>query len=39
VSSELRRLLDDRAARTLNYLAALLILVIIALMVFKPGAA
>jgi uncharacterized membrane protein len=38
-SSELRRLLDDRGARTLNYLAALLIVVIIALMVFKPGAA
>jgi uncharacterized membrane protein len=37
-SSELRRLLDDRGARTLNYLAALLIVVIIALMVFKPGA-
>lgn len=38
-SSELRRLLDDCAARTLNYLAALLIVAIIALMVFKPGAA
>ena len=31
-------LLEDRGARSLNYLAALLILVIIALMVFKPGA-
>jgi uncharacterized membrane protein len=38
VSPELRRLLDDRAARTLNYLAALLIVAIVALMVFKPGA-
>jgi uncharacterized membrane protein len=38
VSSELRLLLDDRAARTLNYLAALLVIAIVALMVFKPGA-
>jgi uncharacterized membrane protein len=38
VSPALRRLLDDRAARTLNYLAALLIVAIVALMVFKPGA-
>jgi len=38
VSPELRLLLDDRAARTLNYLAALLIVAIVALMVFKPGA-
>lgn len=38
VSPELRRLLDDRAARTMNYLAALLIVAIVALMVFKPGA-
>ena len=38
VSPELRLLLDDRAARTLNYLAALLVVAIVALMVFKPGA-
>jgi len=38
VSPELRLLLDDRAARTLNYLAALLVIAIVALMVFKPGA-
>lgn len=38
-SPELQGLLEDRRARSLNYLAALLILVIIALMVFKPGAA
>lgn len=35
---ELRALLDDRAARTANYLSALLLLTIVALMVFKPGA-
>jgi uncharacterized membrane protein len=34
---ELRRLLDDRAGRAANYLAALLLLAIIVLMVFKPG--
>jgi uncharacterized membrane protein len=38
VSPELRLLLDDRAARNLNYLAALLVIAILALMVFKPGA-
>ena len=37
-SPELRALLDDRTARALNYLPVLLLLVIIALMVFKPGA-
>ncbi|HEU5404717.1 MAG TPA: DUF2269 family protein [Gaiellaceae bacterium] len=37
-SAELRTLLDDRATLALNYLAALLLLAIIALMVFKPGA-
>jgi uncharacterized membrane protein len=34
---ELRRLLDDRAGNAANYLAALLLLAIIVLMVFKPG--
>jgi uncharacterized membrane protein len=38
-SPELRALLDDRAALAANYLSALLVLAIIALMVFKPGAA
>jgi uncharacterized membrane protein len=38
VSPELRLLLDDGAARVLNYLAALLVIAIVALMVFKPGA-
>jgi uncharacterized membrane protein len=33
-----RALLDDRAALAVNYLSALLLLVIIVLMVFKPGA-
>lgn len=37
-SAELRTLLDDRVARALNYVSALLLVVIIALMVFKPGA-
>jgi len=37
-SPELRALLDDRATLTVNYLSALLLLAIIALMVFKPGA-
>lgn len=37
-SDELRTLLDDRAALAANYLAALLLLAIVALMVFKPGA-
>jgi uncharacterized membrane protein len=36
-SVELRALLDDRATLAANYLAALLLLTIIALMVFKPG--
>lgn len=34
---DLRALLDDRPARALNYLAALLTLAVLALMVFKPG--
>lgn len=38
VSPELRALLDDRATLTVNYLSALLLLAIIALMTFKPGA-
>jgi uncharacterized membrane protein len=37
-SPELRALLDDRTARALNYASALLLLAILALMVFKPGA-
>jgi uncharacterized membrane protein len=37
-SPELRALLDDRAALAVNYLSALLLLAIIVLMVFKPGA-
>jgi uncharacterized membrane protein len=36
-SGELRALLDDPVARTLNYLSAVLLLAIVALMVFKPG--
>jgi uncharacterized membrane protein len=36
-SAELRALLDDRAARALNYCAGALLLAIVALMVFKPG--
>jgi len=35
---ELRSLLDDRTALAANYLSALLLLAIVALMVFKPGA-
>lgn len=35
-STELRSLLDDRAALAVNHLAALLLLAIVALMVFKP---
>ena len=35
---ELRALLDDRVALTVNYVSALLLLAIIAVMVFKPGA-
>jgi uncharacterized membrane protein len=38
VSPELRALLDDRATLAVNYLSALLLLAIVALMVFKPGA-
>ncbi len=37
-SDELRALLDDRLARTLNYLSAALLVAIVVLMVFKPGA-
>lgn len=36
-SAELRALLDDRAARALNYLSAALLVAIVVLMVFKPG--
>jgi uncharacterized membrane protein len=39
VDAELRALLDDRVALAVNYLSALLVLAIVALMVFKPGAA
>ena len=38
VSDELQALLDDRTARAANYVSALLLLAIVALMVFKPGA-
>ena len=38
-SAELRALLDDRAALAVNYLSALLLLGVLLLMVFKPGAA
>lgn len=38
VSNELRELLDDRATIAVNYLSAILLLTIVALMVFKPGA-
>lgn len=38
VSDELRALLDDRATLATNYLSALMLLAIVALMVFKPGA-
>src|SRR5579859_7140991 len=38
VTAELRALLDDRATLAVNYLSALLVLAVIALMVFKPGA-
>jgi len=37
-NDELRALLDDRIGRSVNYLEASLLLAIIALMVFKPGA-
>ena len=36
VSGELRALLDDRVSRVENYGSLLLVLVIVALMVFKP---
>lgn len=36
VSTELRALLDDRAALIQNYVALLLVLAIVAVMVFKP---
>lgn len=38
-SADLRRLLSDRAALTANYVSALLILAVLVLMVWKPGAA
>lgn len=38
VSPELRALLDDRSTLAANYLSALMLLAIVALMVFKPGA-
>ena len=38
VGGELRALLDHRATLAANYLSALMLLAIIALMVFKPGA-
>jgi uncharacterized membrane protein len=37
VSTELRALLDDRLSRAANYLSALLILVVLVLMVYKPS--
>jgi uncharacterized membrane protein len=37
-SAELRELLDNRAALAINYLSALLLLAVLLLMVFKPGA-
>jgi hypothetical protein len=37
-SPELRRLLDDRRALALNYLSGLLVLAVLVLMVWKPGA-
>ena len=37
-SAELRALLDNRAALAINYLSALLLLAVLLLMVFKPGA-
>jgi hypothetical protein len=36
VTPELRALLDDRASRATNYFSAFLVLVVLALMVFKP---
>jgi uncharacterized membrane protein len=37
-TAELRKLLDDRASLATNYLSAILIVVILVLMVVKPGA-
>jgi uncharacterized membrane protein len=37
-SAELRRLLDDRRSRILNYLSVPLVLAVLVLMVWKPGA-
>ena len=37
-SAELRALLDNRVALAINYLSALLLLAVLLLMVFKPGA-
>lgn len=37
-TAELRALLDDRAALALNYVSAALVVAIVVLMVFKPGA-
>jgi uncharacterized membrane protein len=37
-TAELRALLDNRAALAVNYLSALLMLAVLLLMVFKPGA-
>jgi uncharacterized membrane protein len=38
ITPQLRAMLDDRVSITANYLSALLIVVIIVVMVFKPGA-
>lgn len=38
VSDELRALLDDRISRASNYLTGLLVLAILVLMIWKPGA-
>jgi hypothetical protein len=35
-SAELRELLDDRLSRAANYLAAVVVVAILVLMVFKP---
>jgi uncharacterized membrane protein len=39
MSAELRALLDDRKAQLMNYASSLLVLAILVLMVWKPGAA
>ena len=36
LDAQLRALLDDRVSRVANYLSALILLAILALMVFKP---